>query len=1184
MDEHAHESQQRGHACTARDERAHRRAQAREARIAHAEYVRGEVERAECEEHGRWDAVRKGNACMMSGDRADVQRDERAPVMSNECAHVMSGEHTPVTSEEHVCVTSVEHATVMNGEHAPVTSDERAHVTSEEGERVTSEERAPVMNDDPVTCEECEDNESYEEDGKPPEADVFRRRIREIQKQIENECGGNARGRLVPGARQRIWLHNERVAVLACGLAQWEHNKSLSRIRQIISDEPISTNGSVIYVRINLRTDDMYIGETDNWKQRVQDHYAATFKHSDCCKKQCRGCDEHTKYRKHRVVSPAEWIMIPIMSCADKKEAKRIEKQLIIRWKPTLNSDETPFWYLRGLYANQRKQPKLRRKTQAIKQQTTGKSRRQMYTEYEAEGQQNRDLAAILYRYVNKEVTVRVKVGNLDLTNWQRLRKRFGTSYLVIHQEEQQTVTTIGRCPPLKSETPFTIFVKPKEEEQAEHISETLKDMKETLAYIRRAEEGDLEFMWRVRNDVDKRKKFKFRKMIWDECERRYDNVIRAPIQIRLPYFPQICAQKLREFGRTMIDDQPWPAFLKAWHCSKLRIITESPKTIADILSNVTHAWENHRGCKCAKLRELLDQDQQTEGHVLFVGRNYTGPYKKVLHNCAGNVPQQSQWDLDRAWKFAFKTLPKGLCSEQVWQHAKIQCLQTVNIRKPQFVQNKQVYMLRKILKGMVIGPLDKNNGELWVCCPHLYDKALQKAYGEAAGYSVVQPIKMTAAVWKPEQADKLLRNMISTTNAGYKPGTDRDIVQLWKKVYYLRGWNKYATFDAKGSFNKPYVLFKAKNVTQLEKRRTAWAKIRPIAPATKHPMRRLLHLAGRAWSYVTANLPGEHFVINHGGEVPKFLQTAQAKLQGKGSLGFMIQDIESCFPNMPKDTIRFALRDITTMLKKQNKSGVRVPKHRDTETCIWTVQEPLRKTRQGTHTAANVDYDARYAYLSFETLLDIMEFVLDNTILQLPDGTLLKQDRGIPMGDPLSPGMTIGTCAWMEHEWMQTLTAQDKGRFCAKRYMDDILMIYAQDPRWDSTQFCHEFKASECYQKPLKLEDGDANTFLETRLFVRGNEFRYKLKNDNESDYKVWRYQHFHSHTPYAQKRALLTARLRKVQQMASDPDMLYQSGLAKVREFQAIRYPIPMLRAACNYLAASTGERTWLNVRDTL
>ena len=131
---------------------------------------------------------------------------------------------------------------------------------------------------------------------------------------------------------------------------------------------------------------------------------------------------------------------------------------------------------------------------------------------------------------------------------------------------------------------------------------------------------------------------------------------------------------------------------------------------------------------------------------------------------------------------------------------------------------------------------------------------------------------------------------------------------------------------------------------------------------------------------------------------------------------------------------------------------------------------------------------------------------------------------------------------------------------------------------------FHTDFRASECYQKPLKLEDGAADTFLATRLQLHNNQFRYKLKNDNEVSTKVWRYQHFHSHTPYKQKRALLTARLRKVQQMASDPDMLYQSGLAKVREFQTIRYPVPMLRAACNYLAASTGERTWLNVRDTL
>ena len=54
-----------------------------------------------------------------------------------------------------------------------------------------------------------------------------------------------------------------------------------------------------------------------------------------------------------------------------------------------------------------------------------------------------------------------------------------------------------------------------------------------------------------------------------------------------------------------------------------------------------------------------------------------------------------------------------------------------------------------------------------------------------------------------------------------------------------------------------------------------------------------------------------------------------------------------------------------------------------------------------------------------FAILMDIMEFALDNAIIKMPNGTLLKQVQGIPMGDPISPGMTITTLAWMENEWM---------------------------------------------------------------------------------------------------------------------------------------------------------------------
>ena len=53
--------------------------------------------------------------------------------------------------------------------------------------------------------------------------------------------------------------------------------------------------------------------------------------------------------------------------------------------------------------------------------------------------------------------------------------------------------------------------------------------------------------------------------------------------------------------------------------------------------------------------------------------------------------------------------------------------------------------------------------------------------------------------------------------------------------------------------------------------------------------------------------------------------------------------------------------------------------------------------------------------------------------------GQILRQREGILMGDPLSPGMTIGATAWMENEWMQTMEGDCRKYFRIKRFMDDI-------------------------------------------------------------------------------------------------------------------------------------------------
>jgi hypothetical protein len=217
--------------------------------------------------------------------------------------------------------------------------------------------------------------------------------------------------------------------------------------------------------------------------------------------------------------------------------------------------------------------------------------------------------------------------------------------------------------------------------------------------------------------------------------------------------------------------------------------------------------------------------------------------------------------------------------------------------------------------------------------------------------------------------------------------------------------------------------------------------------------------------------------------------------------------------------------------------------------------------------------------------MLDVMEFALEHAIVQMPDGSLRRQRQGIPMGDPISPGATVITCAWMENEWLQTVETRDKTCFAARRFMDDILMLYAKPRWWDHERFLRDFTRSECYWPPLELEDARQTTFLETTFeLAESGELSYWLKNDNTRERKIWRYQHWRSHAPFAQKKALVIACLRKVHKMASDRRRRYTSALDKLREFIALDYPLSLLRSSCNLLGYTTGDSTWVGVRNTI
>ena len=134
-------------------------------------------------------------------------------------------------------------------------------------------------------------------------------------------------------------------------------------------------------------------------------------------------------------------------------------------------------------------------------------------------------------------------------------------------------------------------------------------------------------------------------------------------------------------------------------------------------------------------------------------------------------------------------------------------------------------------------------------------------------------------------------------TEAGPSRPATGNSMALWRWQYKQRGWSSFVGLRQKCGLNTPYILFKAKNVTDATTRKDKLYKVRPIAPGTKHPMKPLLELVGRAWHFISKQVPGENFVINSGEEVPAFLEEAQTKLRPQGKMEIRIRDIDSCYP-----------------------------------------------------------------------------------------------------------------------------------------------------------------------------------------------------------------------------------------------------------------------------------------------
>ena len=143
----------------------------------------------------------------------------------------------------------------------------------------------------------------------------------------------------------------------------------------------------------------------------------------------------------------------------------------------------------------------------------------------------------------------------------------------------------------------------------------------------------------------------------------------------------------------------------------------------------------------------------EIDSHLFFISRDYKGPNARALSVGGNNVPQQTAWDLSRAWQKVGKQLPSFLgLSAQEWDGKLKACVKRDVWSRRSFTTTKEVYTLRKDLDGLVCGQIDKNLHELWFCCPCLSATCVCTLLGAFSGTS--------GAGWDKENNKKTYRKV----------------------------------------------------------------------------------------------------------------------------------------------------------------------------------------------------------------------------------------------------------------------------------------------------------------------------------------------------------------------------------------------------------------------------------------
>ena len=452
---------------------------------------------------------------------------------------------------------------------------------------------------------------------------------------------------------------------------------------------------------------------------------------------------------------------------------------------------------------------------------------------------------------------------------------------------------------------------------------------------------------------------------------------------------------------------------------------------------------------------------------------------------------------------------------------------------------------VKKVLNGVIISPLDRNNGQLFVMCPHHYREAFCATFGlhtnrkrvsfvstltTGVGLSVLRGIVAEAVTppGRPPEDPPEGPAEQNFTRPGARPGVDLTrpgVKQHLRKsciqatgVAFVEPHQAIKAFPKGNSClrHRPPVTYKLLPLLEPSAVLSQWRqrfrgmqhlgllrsgsmpyayiipkhkdvlRFRPIVSYADAPHRVMLRSTARGLMFIMGEVDCEQFTLWSAYRARAGLRAAHLDL------------MKSAFARQYSHwRVHCLSLDIKEMYTALPHAEIR----RAVTWCCNLFRKQARRDRCNIAIHGRADgrrgrlYDAHQRReVSLQDITAMTDLTLQEAYFTAGDVTCLQR-IGIPMGCPTSPALAIAVCIYGEHRYISSLQHVQRP-VAGVRYFDDLLIWTLVRTTGDGTPLpgetksAHQMLTKPIYHKSLRLidqgEGPDLFQFLEATVNVK--------------------------------------------------------------------------------------------------